>query len=979
MKSNIVQVSLFTILLFLNGCGATSDDNNPSSIDSTIINNENNHTTDTTVDINDTIVDINDTTVDTNNSDTTLDNEDNTKPNVQLVYEKVQDNLALKYATATQPPKNRYPYYQDPSNAIDGDVSTYNHTECNSKRNYLQLEFPFEAKIDKIVVDSRDSSYPRIENAKVYISNQPYKNDFSNLIDVATLKKTKEPQPFSFTPELQAKYILIKASENNCLHLSEVEVYGEIPKNPVIRLKKDTFLIKYNTPKNTKIVSLNAIDYQNDKLTYSIDGNVPFKIDQNGNILVFGKLIDDSYKFDAIVSDGDTFAKKTITINISPKDALEKALNNGIADRVTLDDLYDNVISELNLDTTVFKDSDRENIKALYEHLKNKDYKLGWEKCKKSRNSTVAEDYGSKYSICIDVPGLNEYTSALKAIRTALNSLDSLGLNIFETTKENHYRLQKLMILTGDKLRENIKYPMDKVKTDDNEFIAALLADYSVYNNRKINKVQKDLGNFSRTDFSGVKHVNKTVKLKSKWVFRSAGVYAFAGETFKVTRKDNSDVNIKIFINTLREGSTHEYNQDGYKRPKKVQSTRYELKPNQTIELTSCYGGPIEIYSNKNGEDIELDFENVGLHPYWGSDADNKTFKEALEKGEFDWAEISTAGFEVHSTLEKMRETVSKWGGAQRVAYLTQKYTSNYPHVLAGFKGEGVDEVPEILDFASDHNLEVRNINIIKHMNADQATCGYGCSGNPYDAYWAFNVIGHGDIHELGHGLESSDLRFEHFAGHAVTNPYAYYTQSRYNDDYNASFECQGLPFDEFYEKLQEAQKQSNPKEYMAKYWSQGSPKLGYEILVTIEAMMQVQKKQKLDSGWHLLARMHILQRERRGAKKDATSWSNMKDNIGFGTYSLNEFRNIPKNDYIVVTMSFAAELDLRPYFDMMGIEYSDKASNQINSFGYDKAEKIYFVSTQSGYCKEDKFGYMLDKISIPVDSTTIYPDTTEN
>jgi hypothetical protein len=963
----------------LNGCGATSDDNNPSSIDSTIINNENNHTTDTTVDINDTIVDINDTTVATNNSDTTLDNEDDTKPNVQFVYEKVQENLALKYATATQPPKNNFMYYKEPANAIDGDVNTFNHTECNSEKNYLQLKFPFKIKIDKIVVDSRDKSYSRIKNAKVYISNQEYKGDLNNFTEVATLKEEKEPQPFSYDPQLQANFILIKADENNCLHLSEVEVYGEIPQNPLIRLKKDTFLIRYDTPKNTKIAFLDAKDYQNDKLTYSIDGNVPFKIDQNGNILVSGDLIDDTYKFVAVVSDGSTFAKKNITVNISQKDALKKALETGIADRVTLDDLYDNVILELDSDSKVFKDSDRDNIKALYMHLKNKDYKLDWEKCKKSGKSTAPVDYGSKYAVCTDVPGFNEYTSALRAIRTALNSLDSLRLNIFETTKENHYRLQKLMILTGDKLRENIKYPMDKVKTDDNEFIAALLADYSVYNNRKINKAQKDLGNFSRTDFSGVKHVNKTVKLKSKWVFRSAGVYAFPGETFKVTRKDNSDVVVKVFINTLREGSTHEYNPDGYKRPKKVQSTKYELKPNQTIELTSCYGGPIEIYSDRNDEDIELYFENVGLHPYWRSAADNETFKEALEKGEFDWAEIATAGFEVHSTLEKMRETVKNWGGAQRVAYLTQKYTSNYPHVLAGFKGEGVDEVPEILDFANNHNLDVKNINIIKHMNADQATCGSGCSGNPYDAYWAFNVISHGDIHELGHGLESGDFRFENFQGHATTNYYAYYTQSRYNADNNDTYKCQALPFKEFYEKLQEAQKQTDPKAYMANYWKQEDARLSFEILVTVEAMMQVQQKHKLENGWHLLARMHILQREKNRAKKDTTTWNSMKDNLGFSTYTLDEFKSIPRNDYIAVTMSFAAKLDLRPYFDMMGIEYTDKASNQINSFGFDKAEKIYFVSTQNCFCKEDKFGYMLNKSFIPVDSTTTYLDTIEN
>ncbi|MCV5951156.1 hypothetical protein OFN94_40755, partial [Escherichia coli] len=78
----------------------------------------------------------------------------------------------------------------------------------------------------------------------------------------------------------------------------------------------------------------------------------------------------------------------------------------------------------------------------------------------------------------------------------------------------------------------------------------------------------------------------------------------------------------------------------------------------------------------------------------------------------------------------------------------------NYPHVLAGFQGRGIDEVPYIIQYAQNQGWEIANIDMVKHMNADQATCGYGCSGNPYDAYWAFSPLGHGDLHELGHGLE---------------------------------------------------------------------------------------------------------------------------------------------------------------------------------------------------------------------------------
>ena len=77
---------------------------------------------------------------------------------------------------------------------------------------------------------------------------------------------------------------------------------------------------------------------------------------------------------------------------------------------------------------------------------------------------------------------------------------------------------------------------------------------------------------------------------------------------------------------------------------------------------------------------------------------------------------------------------------------------------------------------------------IVKHGNMDQPNCGAGCSGNPYDAGWAFRPIGHGNLHELGHGLERAVFRLEHgdgkvYDGHSVTNWFAYYVADLYHSD----------------------------------------------------------------------------------------------------------------------------------------------------------------------------------------------------
>jgi hypothetical protein len=137
--------------------------------------------------------------------------------------------------------------------------------------------------------------------------------------------------------------------------------------------------------------------------------------------------------------------------------------------------------------------------------------------------------------------------------------------------------------------------------------------------------------------------------------------------------------------------------------------------------------------------------------------------------------------------------------------------------------------------------------------------------------------------------------------------------------------------------------------------------------------MMHAQNLGKLENGWHLIARLHILERSIGYVKED---WDNRSKNIGFEGYSVEEFDSMRTNDWLVVSYSFASELDLRNYFDMMGIEYSQKARDQIASFGFDSVASTYYVSTDRGYCTQDDYGYLLGgpRTTVDVDGTSIYP-----
>jgi|GEM_PF-634166 len=602
-------------------------------------------------------------------------------------------------------------------------------------------------------------------------------------------------------------------------------------------------------------------------------------------------------------------------------------------------------------------------IDKMLAHFQSEDYNFDWSRCKDSDGNRDAN-----YDNCVDVIGLDsEFQSGATKVKSFMNGLDSNKKNIFAT---NEYRLQKLLALIGDKFRKEVVYPMDKVTTDDNEFMKSYYSDHAIYNYRTINPTQPNMGNFSRSDFSHITPTTRRVQIDSKKSFRSTGAYALPGQTVRVTRNDNSDLTVKVFINSLRSGATHQYQRNGYNRPKYLQTPHFEIKSGETIEITSPYGGTLQLEFSKNDLPIDVTFSNVGEHAYWATTADNNSFAQKLTANEYEWAEIATAGFTVHSKLDKMVESVSdiRWGGtAEGLANAVVKYTSNYPHVVAGFKGEGVDVVDEIHDWATSKGLTIETIDIMKHMNADQATCGYGCSGNPYDAYWAFDPIGHGDIHEMGHSMQK--MRFEGFPNHAATNTFSYYTKARYFANTGGEPDCQGLPFKTLFETIQNSVGQSDIQAYLkTNLWDVAG--LGEQYLLKIQAMMHSQKLGKVQNGWHVLARVHILEREMGRAKQD---WEGRKASVGFSTYSLDEINTIRNNDWLTVAYSYASELDLRNYFTMMGIPFSQKAKDQIASFNFDVAPNSLFVSTNDGYCKTDDYGTIFDRPTLSVDGTTAY------
>jgi len=563
----------------------------------------------------------------------------------------------------------------------------------------------------------------------------------------------------------------------------------------------------------------------------------------------------------------------------------------------------------------------------------------------------------------------NQFSKVASTIRSRLRYYDQQGIYLFE---QESYELDKLIILLADKYRQDLKFPMDFSTTPQNEFLRALFTDYAQYQRRSTVPIPADLGNFSRTDFSQITSSNKSISIASRKPFRAAGVYALPGETVTVTRSDNTDATVKVFVNAVRDGATHLWEADGYKRPKYLSGEKMALAVGETISFTSTYGGPIQLAFDSNDHNVNVRFSNVGLHAYWNGSEDDTEFAQALEKNEFDWAELATPAFEVHSKLDKMLQSAAdeNWPTADTLAQATMTYTHNYPHVLAGYQGSGIDVVDEIHDFADSNGWVISSLEQVKHMNADQATCGYGCSGNPYDAYWSFNPVGHGDIHELGHGLERSRFRFKNADGsswetHATTNPYSYYSKSQFYKNTAQDPSCQKLPFDTMYGYLQAAQASGDSFNYMANLnltgWSTG-------VTTYIQMMMAVENQGVLQDGWHLWARLHMFEREFNRADDHDTNWDAKKANLGMPNLTREQAKSLGNNDWMVLALSFISGHDFRDFFDLYGIAITSAATTQLDTLAYPILTASFYGADGSDFC----FG--LDKVVLPIDGISAWP-----
>ena len=131
--------------------------------------------------------------------------------------------------------------------------------------------------------------------------------------------------------------------------------------------------------------------------------------------------------------------------------------------------------------------------------------------------------------------------------------------------------------------------------------------------------------------------------------------------------------------------------------------------------------------------------------------------------------------------------------------------------------------------------------------------------------------------------------------------------------------------------------------------WSQG-------VAMYIQMMMATQAQGKLQDGWHLLARLHMLEREFNRADNNDKDWLDKRDSLGFSQFDLATAKSLSNNDWLTIAISYVTQLDFTDFLTMWGLPASNAANTQVASFSFEKANKKFYNASGNNYC------YGLDK-----------------
>lgn len=657
---------------------------------------------------------------------------------------------------------------------------------------------------------------------------------------------------------------------------------------------------------------------------------------------------------------------------------------------------YGNYWSKLNASqlasaTVLIADSQLTAVDALLAQLRSGQFDMTW-----------LENCSGNFLDCNGADFLTHFKNGADWLRSAVITLDQMKRSAFTLSDADTL---KAALLLADKYRSRIDYPI--TWQESAVWQQAMFADWLVNYARPRNLGQPDLGEYV-TDRSKVLKASaasyafpatgeerKTISVPYPGQWTTSGWYVLPGQTVTLTRYDSGPATVDVKLNYHRRNTNRAFEQKIYRAPLELATQRLRLEPGTTLSFSSPYGGPLYLALSGGDGALSADIGASGItwHPSITdfSDASQiQSFQTRLQETELPHVDLRSDGAEQHLRRDRLTNAIAADGDVSSLLRSIADDHINAVYTLAGFKIQGktlAESLPtEVVsactallgDDCLDESLNTRTL--IQHANYDQnAHCGSGCSGNPWDAAWNISPTGWGDNHELGHNLQTNRLNVQYAAasdrdnwpgygsraGENSNNLFPYFVKWRahYLRDGNTTTITDGHMNhkDLFYvfmsDVLQRKDASGNrqvlgsncqPLDSGDRYegpWKSNAYAVhnGYRMAFYIQMALRADgltltDGTKLSNGFNLFTLLYQHSRLFGRYASNADNWLANRDRLGFSlfpyeghaVYGGNKVSSIPGNDFMLVALSRLTGLDWRSHFELLGLRYSSLAAEQV-------------------------------------------------
>ena len=589
------------------------------------------------------------------------------------------------------------------------------------------------------------------------------------------------------------------------------------------------------------------------------------------------------------------------------------------------------------------------SVQNLLARLEQGTFSTAWSGCDTS--SPINCDGDSTY--------MSEFGTLAGQIRTTMRQLDTNGTRLFN---QPGYQLEKLLVLLGDKYRENVSYPMDKT-VNKQDFFRAYFSDVTAYINRDSSAVAKNLGNFAAMIPAATPTISQTVTVTlptSGTREYLTGLYVIPGKKVTLTRTDSGTGTVKFGLNMLRD-TTREFDKDKFDRPTQISSPRAALTANKAVSITSPYGGPLMLFIDaaaSGSQTVTVKVDGVITHPVLRNPNDPTavaTFAAEVNTTATNWVGFATDTLTLHSTLAHFKTTMASYNGdMSALASDTYKYTVKDTYELAGFNSSSgqLALTSAVTAFCNSKGWDCTGTqhrrDTMQHVISDvHALCGNGCSGNPYDQDWAFNPLGWGESHEIGHNLQTGRTKI--YGGQSTevsNNIFPMHKQMKFN----MTAAGQASPIIArantgvaVFNDMKAALGTADPVTAMYNAtWSDTSYAANNSARVMFYRQLVEYARYyngQFPDGWDVITLLYLLDRNFGQA---SSTWATKSTSYGFGTYATYP-GSISGNDFLLVASSNIIGRDMGPMFALWGITTSAEAKAQVAAYGIPAVQPLYF------------------------------------